>query len=206
MGNHQGYAIIESPDGDENLYRLGDTIPNVGRLMEIGRDRIIVLHNGRQVAITIPNEDGGEQPVAPQPFRGPIRRPFINNPMLRRRHMMGAVPDGGVRRLAGNRYLLKRSVVDSNLQNMARLFTEIRAIPRIQNGASSGFQLSEIQPGSIFQQIGLQDGDVLTAAQGQPVNDPLKAMQLLQTLRDQSSVTLNVIRGGTPIQLHYSIQ
>jgi general secretion pathway protein C len=89
---------------------------------------------------------------------------------------------------------------------MSRLFTEIRAVPRMQNGSSAGFQLSEIQPGSIFQEIGLQDGDVLTAAQGRPVNDPLKAMELLQTLRNQSSITLNVIRNGSPLQLQYNIQ
>ncbi|HJU28935.1 MAG TPA: type II secretion system protein GspC [Candidatus Binataceae bacterium] len=203
FGRRGAYAIIESPNGEQELYRIGETIPNVGRLLAVGPDRAIVLHNGRRVVITIPS-GYSVQPENVRPFRGPIRRPFINNPMMRRRHMMGA--NDGVRKLAANHYLLRRAVVNSNLQNMSRLFTEIRAVPKMQNGASSGFQLSEIQPGSIFQQIGLQDGDVLTAAQGQPVNDPLKAMQLLQTLRNQSSITLNVIRDGAPLQIQYNIQ
>ena len=205
LSGSKPFAIIESSNGDQALYRLGDTIPNVGRLLAIGPDRAIILHNGRRVAIQIPREDDG-QPENIQPFRGPVRRPFINNPMMQRRRMMGASPDKGVRKLADNRYLLKRATVNSNLQNMSRLFTEIRAVPKMQNGSSTGFQLSEIQPGSIFQEIGLQDGDVLTAAQGQPVNDPVKAMELLQTLRNQSSITLNVIRNGAPLQLRYNIQ
>lgn len=204
LGPHGGFVIIESPSGEQDLYRLGDTIPNVGRLLKIESDRAIVLHNGHRVALTIPSQLDA-LPERMRPFRGPVRRPRINNPMMRRR-MMGALSKGGVRKVADNRYLLKRAVVNNNLQNMSRLFTEIRAVPRIQNGASSGFQLSEIQPGSIFQQIGLQNGDVLTAAQGQPVNDPLKAMQLLETLRNQSSITLNVIRDGVPLQLHYNIR
>lgn len=203
FGRRGGYAIIESPNGEQELYRLGETIPNVGRLLAVGPDRAIVLHNGHRVAITIPSGYSGRRENI-RPFRGPVRRPFINNPMMRRRQMMGA--NDGVRKLAANHYLLQRAVVNRNLQNMSQLFTEIRAIPRMQNGASSGFQLSEIQPGSIFQQIGLQDGDVLTGAQGQPVNDPLKAMQLLQALRNQSSITLNVIRDGAPLQIQYNIQ
>jgi general secretion pathway protein C len=205
LSGSKPFAIIESANGDQTLYRLGDTIPDVGRLLAIGPDRAIILHNGHRVAIEIPRENTGEQGNV-QPFRGPVRRPFINNPMMRRRRMMGAQPGKGVRKLASNRYVLERAVVNSNLQDMSHLFTEIRAVPKIQNGASAGFQLSEIQPNSIFQQIGLQDGDVLTAAQGQPVNDPLKAMALLQTLRNQSSITLNVIRNGAPLQLHYNIQ
>ena len=83
--------------------------------------------------------------------------------------------------------------------------TELRALPVLQNGTSNGFRLSEIQPGSIFEQIGLQDGDVLTAVSGQQLNDPARAMQMLSTLQTRSDVTLNVLRNGAPVQLSYTI-
>jgi general secretion pathway protein C len=76
----------------------------------------------------------------------------------------------------------------------------------MQNGAMNGFLLSEIQPNSIFKQIGLRDGDLLNAVNGQPVNDPGKAMTMLQSLQNQPSITLNVVRNGVPTQLHYFIR
>jgi len=88
---------------------------------------------------------------------------------------------------------------------MAKLFTEIRAIPNLQNGASNGFRLSEIQPGSIFDEIGLQDGDVLTTIQGQNLGDPTQAVALLSSLRSRSSISLNVIRNGMSLRLFYNI-
>ncbi|HVC45351.1 MAG TPA: type II secretion system protein GspC [Candidatus Binataceae bacterium] len=202
------FAIIETQAGDQSLYRLGDTIPDVGRLVQIGHNRVIVDRNGRHVALVIPHDDSAipdqnyKGLPAPLRMRG-LRRPFNHNPMLRRFPPTAAA--AGVHRIAPNRYALDRSAVDHNMQNMAQLFTQIRAVPNLQNGTANGFVLSEIQPGSIFQNIGLQDGDVLTNVSGQPVGDPAKAMQMLSTLGSRSSITLGVIRNGTPVQLSYSI-
>jgi general secretion pathway protein C len=203
------YAIIETQSGEQSLYRLGETIPDVGRLVQIEKNRVVVVHNGHRVAIEIPHDDSGapengdEGTRPPIPMRGFRHRPFINNPMLRRRSP--AASADGIRRVAPNTYALDRSTVNSNMVNMAKLFTEIRAVPNLENGTSQGFRLSEIEPGSIFQNLGLQDGDVLTSVSGQPVGDPAKAMQLLSTLGTRSFITLNVIRNGTPVRLSYMI-
>src|SRR5216684_2314743 len=143
------FAIIQDTSQNQSLYRLGDTIPNAGRLVEVTKDRVVVLHNGHRVAVEMSHQD---------------------------------------------------------MHNMPKLFTEIRAVPNLQNGAPNGFRLSEVAPGSIFQQIGLMDGDLLTAVSGQPVGDPARAVQLFETLRNQSTITLNVVRNGSPMQLQYVIR
>jgi len=205
------YIIIETTDGDQSLYRLGETIPNVGRVLSISRNQAVVLHNGHRVALHIPNAGEGDT-SEPVPL-GLRRRRFMRPPGFR----PGARPGGpfgpygalssnvGVHRLSSDRYLIGRVTVDRNLSNMASLFTQIRAVPNLQNSSSNGFRLSEIQPGSIFQQIGLEDGDIVTGAQGQQVNDPMRAMALLNSLRNSPSIRLNLIRHGSPLQLYYTI-
>jgi general secretion pathway protein C len=132
-----------------------------------------------------------------------MRHDEIRHGPLMRSRRFGAT---GVQKLGGNHYLIARTTLNQDLQNMPRLFTEIRAIPNLQNGTANGFRLSEVAPGSIFQQIGLMDGDLLTAVSGQPVGDPARAVQLLETLRNQSTITLNVVRNGSPMQLQYVIR
>jgi len=197
------YAIVEDPSGNQRLYRLGSAIPNAGKLVEVSRDRIIVLHNGHRVAVQLPRETLESAP----PFTA---RPGFNRGARRgfRRGPIGPAhqAESGVRRLAPNRFLLTRAAVNNNLNNMAPLFTQMRAVPNIQSGAANGFRLSEIQPNSIFQQIGLLDGDLVTSINGQPVGNPAKAMALMQTLQGQSSITLNVIRNGAPTSLYYFIR
>jgi type II secretion system protein C len=207
------YIIVETTDGDQSLYRQGDAIPNVGRVLSISRNQAIVLHNGHRVALKIPNAGEGDtsEPIAPMPFG--FRRRFIRPPGFpggRPRGPFGPYgalsSNTGVHQLSANRYLIGRATVDQDLSNMGSLFSQIRAVPNQQNGSSNGFRLSEIQPGSIFQQIGLEDGDIVTGAQGQQVNDPIRAMALLSALRNSPSITLNVIRDGSPMQLYYTIR
>ncbi|MGH7880287.1 MAG: PDZ domain-containing protein, partial [Candidatus Binataceae bacterium] len=162
-----------------------------------------IMHNGHRTAIEIPRDESGPvPPIVQQPglLHGfgirPGTPPII--PLNRSR--------AGVQRLGANRFAVDRSTLNNNLQNVAPLFTQIRAIPNVQNGAANGFRLSEIQPNSIFQQIGLQDGDLLSAVNGQPVGDPAKAMSMMQSLRNQSSITLSVVRNGAPTQLQYIIR
>lgn len=198
------FVIIEDQSGRQSLYRKGDEISGVGQLLEIEQNRAIVMHNGHRVAVEIPRENS--EPPAPLPVRRPGRfQRRLMKPSMPLAPLARPMPDPGVRRLAPNRYLLARSTVDADLQNPAPLFTQIRAIPSVQSGGPRGFRLSEIQPGSLFQQIGLQDGDLLTDVSGQPVGDPMKALAMLQTLRGRSSVTLQVIRNGSPVQLYYAI-
>lgn len=197
------YAIIEDTGGNQLLYRLGDEIPNAGKLLEVSKNRVIILHNGHRVALELPHDEPVQGvPLTPRP--GMIQQFRRGRPG--RMGLVMQTQHGGVHQLTRNRYVLDRSTVDNNLKNMAPLFSQIRAIPNVENGQSNGFMLSEIQPGSIFQQIGLQDGDLLTAINGQAVGDPAKAMGLMQTLQNQTSITLNVLRNGAPTRLYYNIR
>jgi general secretion pathway protein C len=199
------FIIVEDDNSHEqSLYRMGDEIPDAGKLVGVYKDHAIVLHQGRRTRLEMPTDENGnsEQPppfYRPSPFGLP-RRGFGG--FLRGRSGMS-----GVHRIDPNRYVLDRSTLNNNLSNMAELFTQVRAIPNLgADGHSNGFKLSEIQPDSLFQQIGLQDGDVLTGVSGQSVSDPAKAMALLGALRNQSSINLTLIRAGQPLQLQYNIR
>ncbi|MFZ1119372.1 MAG: type II secretion system protein GspC [Candidatus Binataceae bacterium] len=195
----QPFIIVEDDNNHEqSLYRMGDEIPDAGQLVGVYKDHAIILHEGRRIKIEMPTDQNGTPAEIPRPFGLP-GGPF-------RRFMRGRARQSGVREIQPNRYVLDRSTLDNNLNNMAALFTQVRAIPNLgPDGQSHGFKLSEIQPDSIFQQIGLRDGDVLTGVGGQTVGDPAQAFQLLTNLRTQNSVSLTVMRGGQPVQLQYNI-
>jgi type II secretion system protein C len=204
------FIIVETSAGDQNLYRLGETIPNVGRVLSISHNRAVVLHNGHRVVLKIPSPGEGDVPE-PLPLPWSQRR-LMRSPRFgpgRYRYPLrapGALSSNSeVQQLSPDRYVVGRAAVDRSLGNMGALFRQIRAAPNIQNGSSNGFRLSQIQPGSIFQQIGLQDGDIVTGAQGQQVNNPLQAMALLNALRNSPSISLSLIRNGSPMQLYYTI-
>jgi type II secretion system protein C len=195
------FIIVEDNNThQQSLYRLDDEIPDAGKLVGVYKDHAIIIHDGRRARLDMPNQSVGS-PAEPMP------RPFgIPNLPLRRNFIRPPFGRNGVHLLSPGRYVLDRSTVDSNMNNMASLFTQIRAVPNLsENGQSNGFRLSQIQPNSIFQQIGLRDGDVLTSVEGQDVKDPIRAMEMLGNLRTQSVVNLTVLRDGRPMNLQYNI-
>jgi type II secretion system protein C len=222
LTNGRAFAIVEDQNGDQVLYRQGDMIPDAGQIVGIGRDRALILHNGHRVEISIPSlsgEGGGSPSGAPGGHMSVPRGGLVPRfpPNFRRRHPGGPGPPRrppgaigaattGVRQVAPNRYLVDRSKVTSDMQDMSKLFTEVRAVPHIQNGSSNGFALSEIEPGSIFDEMGLQEGDVLRSINGQPMTDPAQAMQMMSAMRNATMVTIQVLRDGEPTTLTYQIQ
>jgi general secretion pathway protein C len=125
---------------------------------------------------------------------------------------MAAVPaaraatGSGIQQLAENEYSVARSEVDSALENMSQLFTQIRAVPHFEGGQSVGFRLFAIRRGSLFDRIGLKNGDIIRSINGNPMNDPGKAMALLQQLRDDNNLDVDITRNQQPQKLTYTIQ
>lgn len=209
-GGARDFAIVEDQSGNQQLYRLGETIPSVGRLVQIGKNRAVIDHNGHRVAIDIAKDafgqSGGDDAgagIRPQMRPHGLRSPFIRNPMIRPGRPTAKAD--GVHQVGPNKYAVERATINRDMQNMSQLITQVRALPVMQNGAANGFKLSEIQAGSLFQQMGLQDGDVLTSISGEQLTDPARALRMLSTLQTRSDVTLMLLRNGAPVRLSYTI-
>jgi general secretion pathway protein C len=187
------FAIVEDTrTGRQLLYRVGDKIPDTGRLVQVRRTSVII-DQGKGKRVTVSMETTN---LAPAP---------AGSRSIRKRAPRGR-GNPGVRRYGSNRYMLKRVEINKKLENMAQLFTQIRAVPNMVGGHADGYILSDIQQGSIFQQVGLHDGDILMNVNGQDIHDPAQAMQLFTKLRTAQSLTVQVMREGAPVQMHYTIQ
>lgn len=190
------FAILEDNNThDQAIYQLGDQVPDAGQLVAVEKTRVTIDHNGTHVNLDLPTDEMNSG-AAPAP--APVPQPMI--PAM--------PPRSGrdVRRVGPNEFTIDRAAVDRNLQNMGQLFTQMRAIPNVQNGKTDGFRLSEVIPGSLFSQMGLRNGNVVSAIGGQDLNDPTQAIALLNSLRNASSLSITVMRHGRPVELQYQIQ
>jgi general secretion pathway protein C len=198
-GGKPPFAIIADRSGQQNVYSLGQTVPNAGKLVEVDQDRVIIDHNGTRVAINLPRQDMPGPVEAAQPLVPPADDDAADN--------SDEEPyDPNVEDLGDNRYKIPRETLDHSIGNLTELLTQIRAIPNIQNGKTNGFALSEIEPGSVFDEMGLQEGDVLRSVNGQQMTDAGQAMQMMSALRSASQISIQVLRDGHPTTLTYQIQ
>jgi general secretion pathway protein C len=112
-----------------------------------------------------------------------------------------------VQRLAENRFAVPRAEVESAAQNPAALYSQARILPRYEEGKMVGVQLNAIRPGSLFAQVGIQDGDTVTQVNGVTVSTPEDGQRLLQEFSAGGELRVTVKgRDGQVRDLEYVAQ
>jgi general secretion pathway protein C len=72
--------------------------------------------------------------------------------------------------------------------------------------AGGGFLVRELQPGSIYEKLGLRPGDVIRTVNGQPVSSMDDVMRLYQQFGSAERVQVDVQRGGRSESLYYDMR
>ena len=64
-----------------------------------------------------------------------------------------------------------------------------------------GIELSDIEGGSIYQQIGLKNGDVISMLNGVEINSPTASQEVISSLADISVPEIFAIVNGRPFKV-----
>ena len=102
--------------------------------------------------------------------------------------------------------MVDRQTVQENLDNLPSLLMQARAEMYFREGKPEGFQLSQIEKGSILKSVGFQDGDVIQSVNGKNVRSLEDAFALYQELGGRDSYTIGILRGEKPKTLHVKIR
>jgi type II secretion system protein C len=182
-GGSLGYAILQSPQsGIQTLYRLGDSVPQMGTLVRIDRHKVVIaLLNGGEAIL----EPGWMGQAVPQ---------------------SGLKPTSQISSSGGTvRTVVQRREISEAFSNIPRLLNQAQAIPVISANGMNGVSFVSIQSASIFERLGFQVGDVLKAINGMPLRDPGTLLSALRRIQDEPTVSLDVIRKDQNITLNYDI-
>jgi general secretion pathway protein C len=117
-------------------------------------------------------------------------------------------PAGEIRvnRLADNRYSIDEAGVAQLSGNINQFMTQVRLIPFFEGNKSAGYRIAAIRPGTTFEQLGFQGGDVLQQVNGLDLSSPEKLYTIFQNLKDEKKVSVNILRQGNKNTLTYEIR
>lgn len=174
------YAVIQL-NNDINVYRVKDSIGNA-IVLAIERKKVILLHNGAKEELSMYEE--GNQGVENAPSIGGYN----------------------IQKVGQSSYVIPESQFKSATQNMGELLTQARVVPNIEGNRINGYRIFAITPGSIYANIGLQDGDIIHSVNGIQVTTPESALQLFQQLQNERRFTVSIDRNGQPMTLNYTVQ
>ena len=178
-------AVLQDATNIQTFYRLNEKLPDGSRIIKVRRDEVTLrLPDGGTIDIQVADDTK-----------------IVN---VASRTPAGA--RSGVRQISGDRFLVDQREVASSTENLSTILTQARALPYLQDGKTVGFRISEIVPGSIYQKIGLVNGDIIQKVNAEDVSDPAKFFQMYQGLKDERQVTIDLLRNGQPQTLNYDIR
>jgi general secretion pathway protein C len=111
-----------------------------------------------------------------------------------------------VERLADNRFSIDEAGVAQLTGNINQFMTQVRLIPFFEGNKSAGYRIAAIRPGTTFERLGFQGGDVLQQVNGLDVSSPEKLYTIFQNLKDEKKVSVNILRQGQKNTLTYEIR
>lgn len=162
-------AIIADPRGKEEQYAVGEQLPGNAELSEIHPDRVILKRNGRFETLRLPRDKKSSTTVA--------SRTVAARPAASPRERLNAA-----------RQQLKRG---TNLPNL------VRATPkRGKDGKTIGYMLSPGRDPDLFEQVGLQAGDVAIQINDIRLDNPTNSARALKSMQSGESVSVTVMRNN----------
>ena len=174
-------AIIADPRGKEEMYAVGDQVPGNAELKEIHPDRVILMRGGRFETLRLPrDQDSGSG-------RGvTLRAPSSSS---------GFSP---ANRLKSIRQTLK--------QNPKSLYGLVRTIPKKDaEGKMVGYTLQPGRDPQLFEEMGLQAGDVVTRINDISLDNLTSGVRALKSTQAGENVSLTIIRGDQEQVLSFNV-
>jgi len=187
VGGTNNFAFISINGSNETAFGLGEEILSGATLHAVYPDRAVLRRGGALESLVL--KDSLALP------EGAI----VTSPQFRK-----DAPLAGIRGSGGNSFTVERSTLTQQMQK-PEFLSQALMVPN----AGGGFLVREIQPGSVYEKLGVRTGDVIRSVNGQPINNMDEVMKLYQQLggvNQIGSVVIEVTRGGRTESLQYNIE
>ncbi|TNE85435.1 MAG: hypothetical protein EP330_25460 [Deltaproteobacteria bacterium] len=106
-----------------------------------------------------------------------------------------------------NQFTVDKDLVDRYLSDLDALGRMGRAIPhRGPDGQIDGYRLSGIRRNSLGEKLGIRNGDIVHAVNGQGLTSMQGAMSAYSSLQSESNFSFEVTRRGQKMTLQYEVR
>jgi general secretion pathway protein C len=186
VGGAHNFALISVNGGNETAFSIGEEILAGAALHAVYPDRAVLRRAGALESLVL--KDSLALP------EGSI----VTSPQYRK-----DAPLAGIRG-NGSNFTVERNTLAQQMQK-PEFLSQALMVPN----AGGGFLVREIQPGSVYEKLGVRAGDVIRSVNGQPINNMDEVMKLYQQLggiNQASNLAVEITRGGRTESLQYNIE
>lgn len=206
------YSMALIMDEDSNQTHVVSPDDYIGQdilIVEVRRDRVVFERDGQLEFIRMANSiSGNPSPVSigPSAVPTPVRPSVSLDSSVQKQLVKKAIGGRGVNSAGDGSYNVDRDSIKKQLNNAKDIAAQGRVIPNYKDGQRNGLKIVGVRPDSIYQDLGIQSGDVLRGVNGREINTQQEALELFEKLKTEDEVEIQVERRGQQKELKYNIE
>jgi general secretion pathway protein C len=177
----RGAAIIGTSGSTQKYYKIGATVMNDVTLQGVFADRVVLLRKGQSEVLRFPK-------VPTTASLAPNKR---GRPDSSRKRA------GDSQALDGYREVFQKEPM--------KIFEHVRFVPVRSRDGLKGYRVLPQKNRELYNQLGIRPSDLVTAVNGVSLSNDQEAMKLMQTLKDASTLQVDIMRNGQPQSLSFNL-
>lgn len=184
---------------DLKNFREGEKINNMAEISRINRLKVILKNLETGECEYVATEALKEQERSQTARRTEVVSPEEGRRLMEESRDQRIVNEG-------DNFKIERSVRDEMLANINEVLTQARAVQIRNPDGSYSFKMTEIVPGSIYTQLGIQNDDIITGINGDKISNVNELMSMFGRIRDIDNFEIQVQRDGSNRALRYEFE
>lgn len=192
--NSVGVALVKHrTKGVIRAIRVGEDVFGFGELIYVDRYEMRISDE-HQRTVAISSRFGG---FLKRKIKNKVSKIVISDDKY---------AEDGFQRVGGDITIDKRYRDRILKEELPKILMEAASEPVLENGMIIGFRLYQFEPNSMFAKLGIHERDIITAVNGVPLRNAARAVQLLNSLRQETNIHIDVLRGGETTGLDMAIK
>lgn len=180
-----GFAILEERGTrKQRLVKAGDVVAGA-KVIRIRRNAVDVLMEGQER--TLKMAEMKEAPILPSAVTAAAAGPPPPPP-------------------APGTLVVNRSEIQEAMEDMGSILSQAQIRPFFTMGVPDGFMVTSIRPGSIYQKMGIANGDIIQEVNNRKIQTADDMSGLLAILKSGNEMSMMVKRGGAPRTMMYQFR
>lgn len=176
-------SVREANYSQSDTYRVADTIighDNV-RVVGIDREQMILDNNGNRECYKIEKS-----------AKVASRTPSYQSRPAGQKKKEGVTSSGGA-------VVLDSEWVEAQLgPGFSQVLKSARLVPNLKGESINGFKIFAIKKGTLFNKIGLRNGDIIQKVNDTSLEQAEQGFALYQTFQEDQEIVFNIIRKNKP--------
>jgi len=188
-------SIISSGKGAADVYTVGDakSFAPETKIVRILFNRVEFSNKGRLEYVELEDfAKGVKMNVPPPRDEGEPEGPKEDKEVK-------------IEKKGESNFVIDRSEIEDAINNLDKLYTQVRAVPNFKDGKPNGLKLLSVRAGSIFSKLGLQRGDILKSINGMEM-DIKRGLDIFNKLKSENHITIDLERRDATQTFEYEIR